>query len=188
MDYGRQSDLFLLAIIDTATGRELPLQNIGFPTVRQYDGITEFHALKQLEEANKEGFVVRFKSGLRVKIKFDEYKRLHKLLTGVSAKVIWQSLREGKPLEPILERTPDEFYSWVRNLESRLRGEYQEIETQACADYREFDNRKDAAMYFKTCDYPHVLFAKMDGKDYSDFIWRMIQPKGERAFRCDIDN
>jgi hypothetical protein len=117
----------------------------------------------------------------------DEYKRLHKLLTGVSAKMIWESLRDCKSLDPLRERTPDEFHAWLRHLEIRLRREYQIIEDEAIASYREFDNRKDAAMYFTKQKHPHILFSKMDGKDYSRYIWQQIKPKGECAFRCDID-
>lgn len=43
VDYGNASDLYLLAIIETATGRELPLQNIGFPVVKKYDEIGRAH-------------------------------------------------------------------------------------------------------------------------------------------------
>lgn len=202
-DYGDVADLYLLTVIDNETGTDAALtpqacaQLIGWdgPVAPQFaaecaprDVLT---ALKVPDDGSVEGLVLRFDypkgCHTRMKVKTDEYKRLHKILTGVSAKVIWESLRDGKPLDEILERTPDEFYAWVRKLETRLRGEYQAIEDQAATDYRKFDDRREAAEYFKSRPSSHILFAKMDGKDYSSYIWRMIQPKGERAFRCDID-
>ena len=57
--------LVLLAVVETKTGKEQPLENIGFPVVSIYDGVNDIHTLKQLEINNKEGFVIKYKSGLR---------------------------------------------------------------------------------------------------------------------------
>ena len=83
IDYKDTEDLFLLAIRDTKTGKDLPLEDIGFPLVKRYDGVKDFRKLKELEEDNKEGFVIKFKSGFRMKVKLEEYKRLHRILTNV---------------------------------------------------------------------------------------------------------
>ena len=191
IDYGDKEDLFLLAVIDTDSGIELPLVDfdcLGFPQVRRYDGLTEFHALKQLESPNSEGFVVRFESGFRVKVKFEEYKRLHKLITGINPRHIWEELRAGRSLDSLVERVPDEYFQWVKSVERGLRDDYAAIEAEVEAHYRSgFPTRKDAALYFQTCPNPPLLFAKMDGKDYSDYIWRLIRPEAAAAFRCDVD-
>ena len=39
----------------------------------------------------------------------------------------------------------------------------------------DFETKKDAAIYFKTCKYPHVLFAMYNKKDYSRVIWDIIK-------------
>lgn len=80
--------------------------------VKRYDGIKDLQQLKEQEEENKEGFVVRFKNGFRVKMKFAEYVKLHR---GVSNVRIWEFLSEGKSFEELLEKVPDEFYNWVKN-------------------------------------------------------------------------
>lgn len=190
IDYGETADLFLLAVIETASGQELPVcdfSSLGFPIVRRYDGITEFASLKTLEETNREGFVVRFESGLRVKVKFEEYKRLHRLITGVNPRHIWEDLKEGRSLDSLLDRVPDEYYQWVKQVESGLLSEYAAIEGECKADFKVLGSRKDTALYFQTKRYPPVLFSMLDGKDYASHIWRVIRPQAASAFRCDLD-
>ncbi|MEY4928172.1 MAG: hypothetical protein RI894_2610, partial [Bacteroidota bacterium] len=75
VDYGATDDLVLLAIINNQTGSDEPLEDIGFQQVKRYDGINDLETLKHLEDTEKEGFVVRFSNGFRVKMKFQEYIR-----------------------------------------------------------------------------------------------------------------
>ena len=88
VDYGDREDLVLLAAIHTESGEELDISEHQwpFPVATRYDGITDLSALRDREEANREGFVIRFAGGTRVKVKFAEYVRLHRLVTGVNAK------------------------------------------------------------------------------------------------------
>ncbi len=188
VDYGDREELVLLAIIETATGKEWPLHAYDsvFPVVKRYDGFSQFDELLTNQDSSREGFVVRFQSGQRVKIKFDEYKRLHKLLTGVSPKAIWEVLKSGSDISKVIERVPDEFFRWVRETESDLLYSFATIEAQARGEMRFTGTRKDLAEYFKTCRYPDVMFSMLDRKDYSQIIWKRIRPSG-KAFRCDID-
>lgn len=76
-------DLVLLAVRETESGWEEKLQNVDlpFPKVGRVDWDGELADLTKREGENKEGFVIRYESGLRLKIKFSEYVRLHKLDT-----------------------------------------------------------------------------------------------------------
>lgn len=188
VDYGDREELVLLAIIETATGKEWPLHAYDsvFPVVKRYDGYSQFEELMATQDGSREGFVVRFESGQRVKIKFDEYKRLHKLLTGVSPKAIWEVLRSGSDLSKVIERVPDEFFQWVRETENDLRAAFATIEATARGQMTFGGSRKEIAERFKQCQHPSVMFAMLDGKDYAEQIWRMIRPSG-KAFRCDVD-
>ncbi len=186
VDYGNKEDLILLAVIETATGNEQPLPEIGFPVVKRYDGFSQFDDLMATQDGTREGFVVRFESGQRVKIKFDEYKRLHKLLTGVSPKAIWEVLQAGDDLSKVIERVPDEFFRWVRETESDLRAAFAKIEATARGEMTFGGSRKEIAERFKRCQFPSVMFLMLDGRDYSGAIWRIVKPSG-KAFRCDVD-
>lgn len=189
VNYGDDEQLILLAAIETVTGRELDyseLSQFGFPVAKRHDGLTDFNAIRELQQSNAEGFVVRFESGMRVKIKFDEYKRLHKLLTGITPRHIWEMLRDGKSMDPMYEQTPDEFHGWLRTVLNRLHGDFAAIENRCREQLRsDFPTRKDAAAYFTTCEYPPVMFAMFDKKNHASVIWKLVRPEAARAFRCD---
>jgi RNA ligase len=182
VDYGAEEKLVLLAVVDTQTGEEQALKNIGFPIVHKYDGVNDIHSLSTKNTTNKEGFVVKFKSGYRLKIKFEEYLRIHRIVTNVSSINIWEYLKEGKEWDEILDRVPDEFYHWVKNTKLKLEDQYQAILNQAKLDYRAFESRKETALYFQTCKYPAVMFNLLDGKPIEKTIWRMIRPSHEKPF------
>jgi RNA ligase len=190
VDYGGLEDLVLLSVVHTATGAELPLDAAwGLPLVRRYDGIQDLAQLRALEEANKEGFVVRFASGLRVKVKFEEYVRLHRVMTGMNARVIWEHLATGTNMAELLEKVPDEFYQWVRKVEADLHAQFAAVEAQAKAEFKVLDDRKATAEYFlRDCAHPAILFKMLDGKSYHEIIWKMIRPVHQPAFRRDEDN
>jgi RNA ligase len=200
VDYGGLEDLVLLAIMETKTGREMPLEDVGLPMVKRYDGMNDLEALRAIQDANKEGFVVRFHSGLRVKLKFEEYVRLHRILTGVSTRTVWEALKDNTDMEAFLENVPDEFYRWISGVMEDLRGQFaaveavckQELLARIPSDglhFRTFENRKDAAEYFLgSCTYPHVLFRMLDGKPYDELIWKMLKPEHQKAFAVSDDN
>jgi T4 RnlA family RNA ligase len=176
VNYGNTEDLILLAVIETETGDELPLPNIGFTVVKQYD-ITEFKQLLEQQNDDREGFVVRFQSGQRVKIKFDEYKRLHKIITSLNPKHIWETLRSGKTLDNLLERTPDKFQQWVRETENELMKQFAEVECEARRKLQFGNDRKKLAQIFKQCQFHGIMFAILDRKNYKQLIWKTIKPK-----------
>ena len=56
----------------------------------------------------------------RVKIKYAEYVRLHRLVTGLSARTVWEVLVAGGDLDALTEPLPDEFHAWVRGVATEL--------------------------------------------------------------------
>jgi T4 RnlA family RNA ligase len=176
VDYGQEESLVLLAIIDTATGADLPLEDIGFPIVKKYDGIKDIKTLKSLEQANKEGFVLKYSDGYRLKVKFEEYLRLHRIITQVSTISIWEHLRNGQVLDPIIDQVPDEFFNWVKTVEKNLIDQYMAIEALCISNFKIMEDRKATAQFFMTLPYPPVLFAMLDKKDYSTIIWKYLRP------------
>jgi RNA ligase len=138
--------------------------------------------IREIQEDNKEGFVVRFESGFRVKVKFEEYVRLHRIVTQVSSYTIWEFLKDQKSMEALLDRVPDEFYKWVKLVCLQLEDQFNKIEKKAKSEFKYFESRKEAAEYFSTCSYPAILFRMLDKRPYEDIIWKMIKPSYERPF------
>ena len=182
VDYGALEDLILTAIIDTETGADMPLVDIGFPIVQRYNGIKDFAVLKALNTHNKEGFVIKYPNGLRLKIKFEEYTRLHRILTEVSNINVWEHLCEGKSFEAFLDRVPDEFFNWIKITVADLEAQFEAIEKQCKADFKVLNSRKETAIYFMTCQYPKVLFNMLDNKPYAATIWKMLRPQYQKPF------
>jgi hypothetical protein len=182
VDYGATEDLILTAIVDNETGLDLPLLDVGFPLVKQYHGIHDIHILHTLEETNREGFIIKYKSGLRYKVKFEEYMRIHRIVTQVSNIHIWEYLSAGMPFDEILDRVPDEFYDWVKKTRADLNMQFAAIENQCESDFKTFATRKESALYFQTCAYPSVLYKMLDEKPYDAVIWKMLRPNFQKPF------
>jgi RNA ligase len=195
-------DLVLLGMIENKTGYEVDLyedgndirlknliENIGFKIVKKYYGIEDYRNLKNLIDNNHEGFVLRFESRLRMKIKGDEYVRLHKLLTNFSNVDIWESLMLGKDLTLMLEKVPDEFDSWVRNTIEDLKIKFKVREDRANEILEETITgkgltRKEIAEILNTQTSMNkaIIFCMLDGKDYSEIIWKNIRPVYQKPF------
>lgn len=187
VDYHGQEALVLLGIVETKSGKELPLNpSLGFPVVKRYDGLTDLKKLKSLEEKNKEGFVVKWADGYRLKVKFEEYQRIHRIVTGISSISIWEFLKAGQDLTPFLERVPDEFYDWVKSQETKLLDTYKNIEDEAKSAFKDLGERKTTALYFQTCKHPAVLFKMLENKPYDHVIWKQLRPTFEKPY-CHVN-
>lgn len=102
VNYGQTTDVYLLAVIDTETGREEDSSAYPFPRPAQYG--SDWRGIRnEFEESgdarNKEGFVVKFANGVRVKLKFAEYFRLHYLAGKLSRKNMIAMLSAGQEAE-----------------------------------------------------------------------------------------
>ena len=195
-------DLVLLSVIDNEDGSEVPIHhgetlisanrirnlcnNLGFRLVQKYDGVNDYKELKSLIANDREGYVIRFKSGFRMKIKGEEYMRLHRILTGFSNVDIWEYLKDGKDFNEFLDRVPDEFDSWVRETVRDLVVRYENIERDYKSIFGEiFDpngSKREFAEKAKPYRHSSLLFSMHDGKDYSKYIWKIIRPEYQKPF------
>jgi RNA ligase len=148
VDYGDSEQLFLLGVIETSTSREINLsdyatryvyEDMGFDVVDCYNdslqGSKSYMALKDIVKDDKEGFIVLFTNGDRIKIKGDEYIRLHKIVSNISNLSIWESLKKGIPSEYIVKDIPDEFYSKIDECIDGFHEIYRNIELRCLLEY-----------------------------------------------------
>jgi len=193
VDYHGLRDIFLLGAVETSTGKDISLSNLDTLDFRVTESIQVSDKANPLNvisliEKNKEGVVIRYQSGFRVKIKTDEYKRLHKLLTGVNAHYIWDILRNGESLSPVIDSVPDEYHQWVTDTVKEFEVDRAVIMAQCLIDFYdkpETESRKELADYFKKCKYPAILFNLLDKKDYDKILWKLIEPKNSNVFRLE---
>lgn len=192
VNYGDAEKLVMITAFHTETGKEVSIKemvNEGFEIVKSLDEVDDYREIKSMISDNQEGYVVRFKNGFRMKIKGNEYIRLHRILTNISNRDIWKYLKEGNPLDELLEKVPDEFYSWVRDTESALKLMY-DITFNVChmkfySTIEEGMTRKEAALKIKELprNFHAPLFLLLDGKNISNWVWDSLYPKFEKPFK-----
>jgi RNA ligase len=203
VDYGTDEKLVMLGCYDNETGLEVTIDdmvNDGWDVVMKYKTWGEsYDLLKEEISKDKEGYVIRFSGGFRMKIKGEEYVRLHRILTNFSTKDIWELLKNGEPFEPFLERVPDEFDDWVKRTAMNLRYSFHSIDERAgklhdgfrYGKYNDVDpepTKKEFAEYVKQFpkELSAVMFKMWDKQPYDQIIWQMIKPKYEKPFKNEI--
>ena len=183
VDYGDKEDLILIGAFRTGSGREVDIDLFaedGFTVAKRYP-IANLDNLLEFERRNAEGFVIRFESGLRAKVKYDEYVRLHRIVSGTNEHSIWEALSSGISLDKFTENVPDEFYAWVKEVSNRMTEQYRNILIECLELFSTLrgDTRKELALQYIQTEYAKILFAMLDQRDYSKMIWSLIEPKGE---------
>lgn len=196
VDYGQRRELVFLDALD-ARGRSCAVEWEG-SLAKPYAHF-EFEQMMANPPSNHEGFVAVYADGERVKHKFEEYVRLHRILTGTNAVRVWEAMQDPSLRGVLLDRVPDEFYGWVSSVEAALSNQYEDIRQEATQDFEaalaaipphvaedERERRKQFASVATTTKYPDILFSMLDGKPYEGNIWKRIKPRGdERPFRED---
>jgi RNA ligase len=196
VDYKGRSELVLLAVRSNSSDDELDhvkeAKRLGLSYAKEYffDKIDD--AVKYLDgcKGNEfEGFVCKYTNGFRVKIKSQDYKRLHKLLTGISAKDVWLSLRDTGSVDSIIENVPDKFMAWVKKVEMELKLSKSIIMNKAMTislNAKGLESRVEQFEYVtKSTDDEHgirkIVLCLLDGRvDRAEFFaWQMIKPYGE---------
>ena len=204
VNYRNRSELVLLAVRMNDNNCELDhikeAQRLGLSYAKEYSFDEIDDILKYLENrkgVESEGFVCKYSNGLRVKIKSLDYKRLHKILTGISARDIWVSLRDTGSVDSILENVPDEFFRWVKDVEVELKASQMEIMRNASnivTDARKLENRIEQADFIiKNTDdmvgIRGIVFFLLDGRvDKAEHsAWQRVRPSGV-AFKANGDD
>lgn len=186
-DYGDTDDLFFLGCVEVATGRDvsvLPGDTFPGPWAEEMRYRTLADALAAEPRPNAEGYVVTFSDGSKVKLKQDDYIALHRIMTGLNARNVWEVaavaacadyIAEPKHwgsylgIDPAraeecaalgqdwLDGVPDEFHAWVEQV-------FKDAERVAGDDYEAtlaFAERisaiaERAERYAAAADHPHV--------------------------------
>lgn len=187
-------DLVLLGGIEITDGGEINVYDeyytSNFNVVKKYD-FKDYTEIQKLNWENHEGFIVKFSNGERCKIKFEDYVKLHRVLTNCSSYDVWENLMTfGKLPEEMLKDVPDEFYDWVNRLELRLRKEYDYVLHLHMAQFssilRSGLERKEFALRVQGLKGYNqgIMFAIYNGKGgkVEQLIWKMIKPKYEKPF------
>ena len=176
--YNGVDDIFLLAVISTENFFEYPAAAFKdlFPVAKKYYCDNWKEARNIFDGTNREGFVIKF-GPMRVKMKYEEYWRLHYLKSGLSEKMIRKCLVDGNmdPITEALTLCDEEQIIFYNDLIKKYTDKYAEITDRCVEDYRtDFETKKYAALYFKTCKYQHILFAMYNGLNPAEMTWKYV--------------
>lgn len=212
VDYGQRQDLVLLAAFRPADGTEELLSTVAAdwapigPVVRSWglhDDVTELEKQAAADTdmyggkvggTEEEGYVVRYASGARAKIKLSAYLTLHRLYTGTNERTVWEALAAGLDLGTLFDRVPDEFRDWVDQIAGRQRAQHDELLDGAVEDYGRLVNslpegfdRKAFALAAAKYPTRAALFLIHDGRDdaANAWAWKQIRPRGDAPFKAD---
>jgi RNA ligase len=196
LDYGDMSDLVLLGMVSNDTGITHGPDNVGLrfwngPRAQNFGRMTFAEALALPPRQNAEGLVIRDRLyGNMVKIKQEDYIRLHKLVFGLSEKAVWEHLStHDGDITGMLEGLPDEFHGWVKEKADSLLLRFRKIRIEAeqicdgiiielTANEDGGSRKRFAEIAAEYPDYRQYLFMLLDGKDISGAIWKSLKPKG----------
>jgi RNA ligase len=195
--------LILLAAISTWSGLE---HNLNY--YRHYDFIevveeykidwneSSIEKLKSLNLQNEEGFVLKWENGFRLKVKFDDYIRLHRLLTGLNERVLWGYLKERKNIQDLKKNVPEEFIQWVDNVVFDMQVKFDTI-FKDCYFFIKNNNLKEINRKEAACiilenkkRYQAVLFSMIDEdkEKVRENIYKLIKPNSTKTFTEECKN
>jgi putative RNA ligase len=194
LDYGDLDDLVLLGAVEVATGRSAGPEAVPDwpgPVIETFGYPTLAAALAAPPRPGREGLVVWFpEADLRVKLKYEEYVRLHRIVTGLNARSVWENIDN---LDDLVESLPDEFHPWVRTVAAELQAE---VDSRLAAiedaylsivdGLAEGWSRKDFALIAGRHPLRGYLFLRLDGRDCRPGLRQDVRPAAD-PIRNDIE-
>lgn len=181
LDYADQKDLILFAVVINENGHEKDIYSL--------EGCEQFLKAKLLpedvlSEVNKlnesglqEGVVVNFGT-YRLKIKTDDYVRLHRIITEYTPKRVWEALKEGKPIDKY--EVPEEFLEWIEETEGELLRNFNEFNQKIIDAVESTKDLSNKEIGLSNNPYKAFIFAVRNGFDYDEAIWDKIKPKEKK--------
>lgn len=178
INYGSKEELVLLACIETKTGREADLEalkgHVPFPIVESHS----FNRIDQVIEAvekmdsNNEGFVVKLRTGERFKVKSAEYLRIAKIMTNTSPLMLWESMKDGKVDQKLMESIPEEFREEYESIKEQLEISYLEVLVEATKRFN------DVVDIIKSLDAKEIgLYLKDNNDELNAFVFPILKQK-----------
>lgn len=187
VDYGPQRGLTLLGGVEIATGREVPVEEMGWPgaVVDLLEGLGSIDEIQSDVLGGNfddvEGVIAAWPQAdgtlFRVKVKSPEYIRLHRIRTNLSLRMVCEAWEEDRPLSENPDLTEEDRH-WAGAVEQVLQDEFDHIFDVAGQCYADLSSllpdRAKFADAAKDYDYSNLLFAQIDGRDIAPMIQRML--------------
>lgn len=122
LDYGGLEALVYLGYVDNLSGHIYPSNMPPGIGSEPWPGLKAERLLNiEVDRPGREGVVVMYiASNTLVKYKQEDYLILHKLVTNLNARTVYEALLAGTALEDLCAPFPDEFHQWIRDVHFEL--------------------------------------------------------------------
>lgn len=188
-----KDQLALIGCFDRTTYTEIDINNI-WPTFEPFAlfSLPQKYPLHPDVPAwvntlkDKEGVVVRFQDGTRLKFKTEEYCTLHRIKFGLTPLAVWDAMVQGK-IEEYAVQVPEEFQLLFKSIWANLAEKASSIRQNAImwllTDNKNLLSRKELALELEKSNYPYrgIIWMLYDNKSESEIeqsILKRVRPQG----------
>jgi RNA ligase len=197
-DYGDRDELVLLGAVDIETGEYHgpagAARLCGWPGALADDFPygTLRDALAAPPRPGAEGLCVRYLDRPHiVKIKQDDYVALHRIVTGLSERTVWQHIVDGGELSELLAPLPDELHEWTRGVWDRIHGDALGVASRVVTTHAYildrlpdgWQRRAYAEKAKAEGALAPYLFQMLDGRNPLPSILHTLKPAGDTRAR-----
>lgn len=187
LDYGDMDDLVLLGMVETHLGYYYgPTEAAGTinwkgPVAEtfKYENVSDM--LGHMDRPNAEGYVIR-RGNFLVKAKQPDYVELHRVVTNLSERKVWEAMAAGR-FNELVEIVPDEWHEWLHDVHRRITKEFNDLRQDVVMEFGairwalpEDATRKQFAMAAKRSKYANFLFLLLDGRNIDPVVWDAVKP------------
>jgi putative RNA ligase len=153
-------------------------------TRHAYDSFAALAADAHLLPGDKEGYVVRFSDGSRLKLKGAEYCRLHAVREGCTPLSIWEAMAAGADMEAMRKDVPEEFLADFDRIRGTLQGKVAAVIDGVADAVRilvEMPDRELGESFFMLPSdiapyvWPLRKHGRLDGRSMQH-LWRAVRP------------
>lgn len=195
LDYGTRESLVLLGAVEHTTGRILDVSSVpeswwSGDRTESFPLDTLADVLEYPDRENSEGLVALTRDNQLIKFKQEDYVKLHRILTGLTERTIYDLLVSDSSIEDFIELIPDEFHEWVKRVAYEIKSNYEgwlfhwDIEYKGVvAGLPEDFTQKDFALAVKDSSCRGALFLvhKNDTERLEKLAWREVRPEAIMA-------
>ena len=164
------SELVLIGVVDNETGIELSgaelsktaeLIGTRIAEIYEFDNLKDIYEYAHNLPSDKEGVVVTFKSGFKLKIKGVQFLELQKLFNGISKDFVLENIKDGKYVGQIIPEELVDIHNFIKEIEgvyAVTKGIVNGWIKTLLAQVPDSSNRKEAWAYLSEVKTPLVKF------------------------------
>ena len=195
LDYKGEKTLYVLAAFNRHTGEEYPRSKVEewarlapLPIVQKYESLKIEDCLRISKEVEgKEGFVIRFHDGRRVKVKTEWYCRIAKIMANLTPISMWECMKDGKIPGERMREIPEELRPLAEQYKERIEAQFSSLKDDVFSRLKPLleankDSGNRKAFALEAAKMPSLTrrcaFLLLDKKSIDQVIMDEIYPKG----------